>query len=80
MSILKDVLRELFAMFVSDARLTAAILAIVLAAAAIVTGTGLPRLAGGVFLLVGCIAVLVGSVRREARLRRSGAPPATGAD
>jgi hypothetical protein len=69
MSILKDVLSELFGMFVSDARLTAAILAMVLIAAALIDGTALPPLAGGIALLAGCIAVLVISVRREARRR-----------
>jgi hypothetical protein len=69
MSILKDVLSELFSMFVSDARLTAAILAMVAIAAALTRGTALPPLAGGIALLAGCIAVLVVSVRREARRR-----------
>lgn len=71
MTILKDVLRELFSMFVSDARLTAAIMAVVLVTAAITGVTELPQPAAGVFLLFGCIAVLVLSVRREAQARRS---------
>lgn len=70
MSILKDVLAELFKMFVSDVRLTLAILATVLAAAALIDLTNLPPLAGGAALLVGCIAVLLISVLREARRRR----------
>jgi len=70
MNILKDVLAELLKMFVGDIRLTAAILAIVLAAAALIDITRLPPLAGGVALLVGCLAVLVISVVREARRRR----------
>ena len=70
MSILKDVLRELVGMFVADVRLTAAILAMVVVAALLIGATGLPALAGGGFLLVGCLAVLVRSVRREA-VRRS---------
>jgi len=69
MNILKDILSELFGMFVSDARLTAAILALVLLAAALIAGTALPPIAGGILLLLGCIAVLVLSVRREARRR-----------
>jgi Flp pilus assembly protein TadB len=71
MNILKDVASELFSMFVSDARLTAAILAIVLAAAALIDVVGAPRLVGGGVLLAGCVAVLVLSVRREARRRTS---------
>jgi len=73
MSILKEVLSELFSMFVADARLTATILATVLIAAALITFTTLPPLAGGVFLLLGCIAVLFLSVRREALRRKSDA-------
>ncbi len=70
MSILKDVLAELFKMFLGDLRLTAAILATVLAAAALIDLTRLPPLVGGAGLLVGCLAVLVISVLREARRRR----------
>ena len=66
MSILKDVLSELFGMFVADARLTTAILAIVAIAAVLIDATPLSELAGGAVLLVGCIAVLFASVRREA--------------
>ena len=71
MRILKDVLTELFSMFVSDARMTAAILAVVLIAAALIGATGLPHIAGGIFLLLGCIAVLFLSVHREAASRKS---------
>ena len=66
MSIFKDVLSELFSMFVADARLTAGILLIVVIAALLIGTTNLPPLAGGVFLLLGCIAVLFLSGRRAA--------------
>ena len=69
MNILKDVLIELFSMFVADARLTAAILAIVVVAALIIDATDLSPLVGGAFLMVGCITVLFLSVRREANRR-----------
>jgi len=69
MSILKDVLSELFKMFVSDARLTAAILAVVAGTAVLTRGTSLSPLVGGLALLVGCIAVLIVAIRREARDR-----------
>lgn len=69
MSILKDVLFELFGMFVSDALVTVAILTMVLIAAALIDGTALPPLAGGAVLLAGCIAVLVVGVCREASRR-----------
>lgn len=75
MTILKDILAELFSMFVADARLTAAILAAVLVAALLIDATDLPPLVGGGFLPVACIAVLLRSVRREAAVRRQ--PPGT---
>jgi len=70
MSILKDVLAELFSMFVGDARLTAAILAVVVISAALIEATTLSPLIGGVFLLLGCIVILFLSVRREAMRRK----------
>jgi hypothetical protein len=74
MNILKDVLSELFSMFVADARLTIAILLIVAITSLMVGATVLSPLVGGLFLLLGCVAVLFLSVRREAtrRLRESG--------
>lgn len=69
MTILTDVLAELFKMFVSDARLTAAILAVVAVTAALINGASLSPLLGGAVLLLGCIAVLVMAIRREARHR-----------
>jgi hypothetical protein len=71
MKILKDVMAELFGMFVADARLTAAILAIVAVAAGLIETTNLPPLVGGAILLIGCISVLFFSVRREASRRAS---------
>jgi len=73
MNILKDVLSELFSMFVADARLTASILAIVVVVALLIKWTSMPQLAGGLLLLLGCIAVLLSSIYREANRRRS--PP-----
>jgi hypothetical protein len=66
MTILKDVIAELFGMFVGDARLTAAILMVVAIAASLVGLAGIsPLIAGGV-LLAGCLAVLIGAVLRAA--------------
>ena len=74
MNILKDVLSELFSMFVTDARLTMAILLIVAITALMIRATNLSPLIGGLFLLLGSIAVLFLSIRREAtrRLRETG--------
>ncbi len=71
MNILKDVLSELFSMFVADARLTVAILATVAIAALLIYAIRLPDLVGGAVLLFGCVAVLFLSVRREAARRAS---------
>lgn len=67
MSILRDVLAELFSMFVADARLTAAILAVVAGAAVMIDVARLPALAAGAALLIGTIVVLVASVCAAAR-------------
>jgi hypothetical protein len=72
MNILKDVLLELFGMFVADARLTLAILAIVAIAALLIDATSLPALLGGVALLVGCVVILVLSVLQAAARHKSG--------
>lgn len=69
MSILRDVLSELFKMFVSDARLTASLLGLVVIVSLLIEATPLPPLAGGGVLLLGSIAILVASVRRAARQR-----------
>lgn len=66
MSLLKDVLAELFGMFLSDAWLSLAILAVVALAAALMNVGHVPPLIGGGALLFGCLAVLVGAVRRAA--------------
>ena len=66
MTILKDVLAELFSMFVGDARLTVAILAVVAVAALSISVLLLPPLIGGGLLLIGSVTVLILAVRREA--------------
>jgi len=77
MKLLGDVLSELFGMFVADARLTVAILALVALSAVLTHKAGLAPLVGGVVLLLGCVVVLLLSVRREA-VRRRAAERATG--
>lgn len=72
MTILKDVLAELFGMFVGDARLTAAILAVVAASAAAIELAGAPPLVGGGLLAVGSLAVVIGAVFLSARGRQPG--------
>jgi hypothetical protein len=68
MTLIKEVVTELAAMFVGDARLTFAILAVI-AAAAVICLSGLDPLVGGAALLLGSLAVLLESVRHGARPR-----------
>lgn len=70
MTILRDVLAELFSMFMGDARLTAMILAVVLVTRALIFGAHLPALLGGAVLLAGCVGALIWAVRAEAAARR----------
>lgn len=66
MNLLRDVIAELVGMFVGDARLSAAVLAVVAAsAAARVIGADL-LVVGGI-LLGGSLLVMVEGVRRSAR-------------
>ncbi len=69
MSISKDIWGELTKMFVSDARVTGFILALVAVTAALCFGTDLPPLFAGAFLLCGSLSILVLGVRAEARRR-----------
>jgi hypothetical protein len=71
MSILREVAAELYKMFIGDAGSTGAILAVVLLAGGLTVSGAAPPLAGGVVLLLGCIAVLVAGVVLSAGRRRS---------
>ena len=70
MSIIKDILVELFSMFVSDAWLTAGILFVVAIAAIFTEYLKLDPLVGGGVLLGGCLLLVLMSVSRTARLKR----------
>lgn len=70
MTILKDVLAELFGMFVGDARLTAAVLIVVAASAVLIDLAGVAPILGGAVLLAGCLAVLLAAVMRTARRKK----------
>lgn len=67
MTMLKDVLVELIGMFLGDARLTAAILVVVALSAVLIDVAGIEPLIGGGVLLVGCLLLVVESVRRSGR-------------
>jgi hypothetical protein len=70
-SILKDVLAELLGMFMADARLTAAILAVVAMAAGLIDVAGVEPLIGGGVLLAGCLGVTIAAVLWAARRKRT---------
>jgi len=70
MSILGDVFKELYAMFLGDARLTLAILFLVALVGTLVVGAQIGPLFGGGILLLGCLAILVGTTSLEAKSPR----------
>jgi hypothetical protein len=70
--LLREIGSELLGMFMADARLSGAILALVAIVAGLILALGVnPLLAGGA-LLVGCHLILVEAALREARRRRPG--------
>jgi hypothetical protein len=70
MTILKDVLAELFGMFVADIRLTGAILAVVAVAAGLIDVVDVRPLIGGGILLAGCLGVMIVAILSTARAKR----------
>jgi len=67
MTLLRDIASELFGMFVADARLSGAILLLVVLVAALVATLGAEPLLDGGLLLFGCLAILVAAAIRGAR-------------
>ncbi|MBZ9669879.1 hypothetical protein FJ970_03040 [Mesorhizobium sp. B2-1-8] len=67
MNVIRLVAREFFGMFVDDGNLALLALVLVAAVTAAVKLLALPPLVGGALLLVGCLAILLQSVRRAAR-------------
>ncbi|MBZ9710996.1 hypothetical protein LB543_30295 [Mesorhizobium sp. ESP7-2] len=67
MNVLRLVAREFFGMFVDDGSLALLALVLVAAVTAAVKLLALPPLLGGALLVVGCLAILLQSVRRAAR-------------
>ena len=67
MSVIRLVAREFLGMFVDDGNLALLALVLVAAVASAVKLLALPPLLGGALLLVGCLAILLQSVRRAAR-------------
>lgn len=71
MEIIKDVLLELFSMFVTDMRLTLTTLALVLLAAILIMALQVNTLVVGCVLLFGCFGIVVEATIRETRTRRN---------
>lgn len=71
MNIVRDVLAELFGMFLGDARLAGSILVVVAVCAALIDIAGVTPLVAGLVLLTGCLVVLVGAVLTAARRQQA---------
>lgn len=69
MSIVRLAIKELVGMFIDDGNLALLALMLIAAVTAAVRLFAMPPLLGGIALLVGCLAILVQSVRRAARAR-----------
>ncbi|MET2829539.1 hypothetical protein [Mesorhizobium shangrilense] len=67
MNVIRLIAKEFFGMFVDDGSLALLALLLVAIIAAAVKLLALPPLLGGALLLVGCLAILLQSVRRAAR-------------
>jgi hypothetical protein len=69
MTLIKDIISELFGMFVGDARLTVAVLAVVAIAGVLSDVAHVGALVSGGVLLIGILCVVVEAVRHAARDR-----------
>ena len=69
MEIIKEVLAELFSMFVTDARLTVTTLLLVGLVAVLVLVLHINTMIGGLALLLGCFAIVIEATLRETKAR-----------
>ena len=69
MNTVRLIIKELVGLFIDDGSLALFALVLIFAVAAAVKLVGLPPLAGGILLLMGCLAILTESVHRAARRR-----------
>ncbi len=69
MEIIKDVLAELFSMFVTDARLTLATIILVAVVAILILALHVNSLVAGLVLLLGCFAIVIEATIRETKVR-----------
>lgn len=69
MSLAREILTELFSMFMADGWLAFGALIVVAITAAMVRTLPTHPLAAGIVLIVGCLAILVTAADREAKRR-----------
>ncbi len=67
MTVLRIALSELIGMFIDDGSLATLCLILILVIAGAVEFLAMPPLMGGLLLLVGCLAILLYSVRRAVK-------------
>ncbi len=67
MNVLTTIYKEVARLFIGDGALALLSLVLIAAVAGLVELAGLPALLGALALLVGCLAILVDSVRRGSR-------------
>ncbi|MDL2407990.1 hypothetical protein PY650_20445 [Rhizobium calliandrae] len=67
MNVIRIAISELIGMFVDDGSLAAFSLILVIVVAGAIKLLALPPLVGGLLLLLGCLAILVYSVRRAVK-------------
>jgi hypothetical protein len=70
MSVIREVLEELWSMFVGDRRLTLLVLLLVAVSAAVAAFLPKQHVAAAVLILVGAVAILADNVRLAARKAR----------
>ncbi|MER9882991.1 hypothetical protein [Mesorhizobium sp. M0118] len=74
MNVIRLAAKEFFGMFVDDGSLALLALVLVAVITTVVKLLALPPLLGGGLLLLGCLAILLQSVRRAAQLRQNSKP------
>ncbi|MBZ9982565.1 MULTISPECIES: hypothetical protein [unclassified Mesorhizobium] len=74
MNVIRLAAKEFFGMFVDDCNLALLALVLVAVITAVVKLLALPPPLGGGLLLLGCLAILLQSVRRAAHLRQNSKP------
>ena len=67
MTLFSDILKELRGMFLADARLSLSVLALVAVVSGLIEADLVPKLAAGLLLLLGCLAIIALATALAAR-------------